>query len=321
MQSQEDAPEENPEEESDVPSSSSGSSENDSGHPETSMSMISMAQRGDQAAWNRLIEIYAPLVHLQCIRKGLQIHDAHDVTMTVFTALWEGLHRFTRDKKNQRFLKYLRKITSHKLADHYRATGRRPDIAIGGDAQLLAALDQPVGTPLSDIHSELLWAEEKLNEDLRAQHMVVAKTAFNDEFYQAWHRTVIDEASIVVVAKELDLLPPEVDWKASIVATWMRHRMTEFEDAENDQATISRTYATISQEEQSLLDLLAKKFQPQAIAIYRLKEVYGMPIASVAAELNVTQAVVRTSASRVRKWVRKEAPDVLASLPESLKRT
>jgi RNA polymerase sigma factor (sigma-70 family) len=53
--------------------------------------LVSQAAAGDQGAWNRLVERYAPLVWAICVRKGLSRQDIDDVGQNVWLLLVEHI--------------------------------------------------------------------------------------------------------------------------------------------------------------------------------------------------------------------------------------
>jgi RNA polymerase sigma factor (sigma-70 family) len=57
----------------------------------TVTALVDQARRGDQDAWDRIVERYAPLVWSTCVRHGLFGTDADDVGATVWLRLVERL--------------------------------------------------------------------------------------------------------------------------------------------------------------------------------------------------------------------------------------
>jgi RNA polymerase sigma factor (sigma-70 family) len=55
------------------------------------IALVTRATRGDQDAWNELVERYAPLVYTVCTRYRLSIHDIEDVGQNVWLLLVEQL--------------------------------------------------------------------------------------------------------------------------------------------------------------------------------------------------------------------------------------
>src|SRR5881227_1530131 len=98
----------------------------------TSLSLLERARNGDQQSWQRLVEIYGPLVERWCVAGGLRGEDVRDVAQEVFTAVVSGLDGFARRDLGA-FRAWLRGVTRYKLFDHFRR-GRQPSAAGGTDA-------------------------------------------------------------------------------------------------------------------------------------------------------------------------------------------
>ena len=101
-----------------------------------SNSLIQRLQAGNDQAWHRLLELYAPLVFSWCRSAGLQPQDAADVVQEVFQAVFRTVRNFRRDKPGDTFRGWLRTITKNKVCDHYRSRAQQPRAQGGTDAQL-----------------------------------------------------------------------------------------------------------------------------------------------------------------------------------------
>lgn len=55
--------------------------------------LIELCLRGDRAAWERVVDQYARLVHSVPVRHGLSADEVEDVAQDVFTALAKNLHQ------------------------------------------------------------------------------------------------------------------------------------------------------------------------------------------------------------------------------------
>jgi len=109
----------------------------------TSTSLLRRAAARDGAAWERLVELSAPLVYGCCRRAGLQAADAADVAQEVFAAVARKLEDFRHDRPGDSFHAWLSTIVRNKIHDHFRA--RHPAQPAGGtEAQMrLAEIANP----------------------------------------------------------------------------------------------------------------------------------------------------------------------------------
>src|SRR5262245_41329475 len=111
----------------------------------TSPSLLARAQDNQPAAWEQLVDLYAPLVYHWCRRAGLAPPDADDVFQEVFRAVARALAEFRRDRAGDSFRGWLRTITSNKIRDHFRQVQGEARGAGGTDAQMhLLALPDPL---------------------------------------------------------------------------------------------------------------------------------------------------------------------------------
>src|SRR5205814_10305161 len=99
----------------------------------------------------RLVHLYAPLVHHWCRRGGLQDQDVADVFQQVFQAVVMHVSAFRKERAEDTFRGWLRRITQNKLRDHFRRLGRETRGVGGSSAQeRLAQLPVP-DAPAEDL--------------------------------------------------------------------------------------------------------------------------------------------------------------------------
>ena len=73
----------------------------------------------DESAWQRLVDLYTPLLFGWARRCGESVHDAADLVQEVFVALVQTLPTFQYDR-NGRFRHWLRTLLLNKLRDRKR---------------------------------------------------------------------------------------------------------------------------------------------------------------------------------------------------------
>ena len=119
---------------------------------ETSVSLLERLRTApDEAAWQRLDDIYRPLIQRWLLRDPKLRDEAEDIVQNVMHVLVRELPGFQRQRDGS-FRRWLRTITVHRVLAHHRARQQRPK-AIGGP------LDECPLAQLSDPRSELsvLW--------------------------------------------------------------------------------------------------------------------------------------------------------------------
>ena len=95
----------------------------------TSVSLLKRVKDQNPEAWRRLVRLYGPVVFLWCRQAGLTVHDAADVIQDVWMAVARSIADFRRDRPNDSFRGWLRRITQYKIIDRWR---KREPSAMGG---------------------------------------------------------------------------------------------------------------------------------------------------------------------------------------------
>jgi len=132
------------------------------------MYLLSRRSGHQPAAWRRLIENSSPLVHAWCRRGGIDPSDAGDVTQEVFIAVWRGMDAFRHDRAGAAFLAWLRGITRHKIADHFRDLARQPgtDDRCGVEAEFQVVTE---GDDFTDTQHRLRGVLRQAMEDVSVE--------------------------------------------------------------------------------------------------------------------------------------------------------
>ena len=69
----------------------------------TSRSLLVRLKDDDDAAWDRLVSLYAPLVYHWCRRMNLADSDVPDVAQEVFKAVSQNIERFRKERPGDTF--------------------------------------------------------------------------------------------------------------------------------------------------------------------------------------------------------------------------
>ncbi len=84
--------------------------------------LISLAGKGDQDAFARLVERYTGMVYSLAVQRVGNHHDAEEITQTVFFKAWNALPGFRGDAA---FSTWLYRMTINAATDFLRQKGRR----------------------------------------------------------------------------------------------------------------------------------------------------------------------------------------------------
>jgi RNA polymerase sigma-70 factor (ECF subfamily) len=94
----------------------------------------------DQAAWERFVDLYAPLLHFWALKNGLRQDEAADLVQDVLIELLQRLPQFEYDQQ-QSFRGWLRRIIHNRAIDSFRRKGRLPAQLASGVLSNLDAAD------------------------------------------------------------------------------------------------------------------------------------------------------------------------------------
>jgi RNA polymerase sigma-70 factor, ECF subfamily len=87
----------------------------------TSSSLLARVKIRAPGAWERFVDVYAPLIYRWCRRMGVRADDAPDVLQEVFLAVANHIDQFHRDQPGDTFRGWLSTITRNKIQDYFRS--------------------------------------------------------------------------------------------------------------------------------------------------------------------------------------------------------
>jgi len=85
--------------------------------------LVRQIRTGDERAWERLINLYEGRLLAFAVRRVRDRSSAEDIVQETFIGFLNSVHTFDEKRELQT---YLFTITSYKITDHLRRTGRRP---------------------------------------------------------------------------------------------------------------------------------------------------------------------------------------------------
>ena len=93
---------------------------------ETSASLLErLRTASDEAVWQRFDDLYRPLILRWLARDPSLREEAEDIVQDVMSVLVRELPGFQRQRTGS-FRRWLRTVTAHHLAAHYRSRQHRP---------------------------------------------------------------------------------------------------------------------------------------------------------------------------------------------------
>lgn len=167
---------------------------------ETSVSLLDQLRlRPDGASWQRLVELYTPLIRGWLRRYSLAEADVDDLVQEVMATLVRELPHFQRDDRQGAFRSWLRVLLVNRLRHFWRSRQHRPQ-AIGGN-DFLEQLEQ-----LEDGKSAIsqLWDREH-DQQVMGRLLDLVKPRFAAQTWQAFWRQMLDGLPAEAVAQELNM--------------------------------------------------------------------------------------------------------------------
>jgi RNA polymerase sigma-70 factor (ECF subfamily) len=149
-----------------------------------------LRQPNEQAAWERFVEIYTPLIYFWACKIGLQNQDAVDLVQDVFTTLIQKMPTFTY-KENQSFRAWLRTVALNKWRDKRRKSSLPLEPGNGDVLNLVA----------SNNDAEAVW-EAEYHKQIVGRALEIMQAEFSPTVWKAcWETTVLGHPPSQVAAK------------------------------------------------------------------------------------------------------------------------
>jgi RNA polymerase sigma-70 factor (ECF subfamily) len=194
----------------------------------TSHSLLAHAQRDDPAAWQRLVQLYAPLVASWCRRWGIPNQDIADLLQDVFTAVARNLGHFRKQQPHDTFRGWLVTIARNKVRDYYRRQGGQPAAFGGTEATLrIAQLHDPLANdPLASTDADDAGLEDDaaFGEVLR-RSLETIRGEFEERTWQAFWSVVVEGRSAEETGARLNMRPGNVRVAKSRVLHRLRREL------------------------------------------------------------------------------------------------
>ena len=164
---------------------------------ETSLTLLErLQQQPDPAAWQRLVDIYTPLIGRWLARSPLQHVDQEDLIQEVLKIVVQKLPEFRRRREGS-FRAWLRVVTANCLRAHWRSANHRP--LATGDSDFLQMLQE-----LEDPHSPLAQAWDNEHDRHVVRRLLeLIEPQFEPATLDAFRRVVMEGQKPAQVAAEL----------------------------------------------------------------------------------------------------------------------
>jgi RNA polymerase sigma-70 factor (ECF subfamily) len=186
----------------------------------TPLSLLERLRANDPAAWQRVVQLYAPLVRFWCRRAGLRDADAEDVAQEVFAAAAAGLAGFRRDRPGDTFRGWLRGITRNQALLHFRRNRGQPRAEGGSDAW--RSLQEVAAGPDGDEQAEVGQLYRRALDQVRAE--------FEERTWQAFWLTAVEGRAPAALAADLGMSAAAIRQAKCRVLRRLKHELGELLD-------------------------------------------------------------------------------------------
>jgi RNA polymerase sigma factor (sigma-70 family) len=190
---------------------------------QTSFSLLERLRTGtDAGSWQRLVDLYTPLIRSWLRRYKVAEADAEDLTQDVMAVVVRELPKFEHNRRPGAFRNWLRSITVNRLRAAW--TGRGARLETTGD--FMSMLDQ-LEDPASDLRK--IWDREH-DQHVARRLMEMVEPQFEPTTWRAFRRVVLDGTKAAVVAAELSISVNAVLLAKSRVLGRLRQEMQGLTD-------------------------------------------------------------------------------------------
>jgi RNA polymerase sigma-70 factor (ECF subfamily) len=189
----------------------------------TSLGFLQGLQSNDSAAWQRLVDLYGPLLDHWCRRSELQEADAADVRQEVLLSVARKIGEFRWQSVRGSFRAWLRTITRNKIADLARRRRVQPAEVADDELKQLPASSE----------GDLSGDEEGVVESqiLYRRALALIQADFEESTWKAFLSVVIDGRSATSTASDLGVSVNVVYLAKSRVLARLREEFKALLDA------------------------------------------------------------------------------------------
>ncbi len=160
--------------------------------------LVRLKDAHDREAWERFVDLYAPLVYAFVRKRGLQDADAADLTQDVLRQVASAAKSLIYDPRRGSFRSWLFTVVRNRLTDHWRSAQRREQ-ASGDSSQWQRESERLVSESDS---AEWDAAYERQLLDYAAQQV---RADFSETTWSAFWQTAVEGREGRAVASELGI--------------------------------------------------------------------------------------------------------------------
>jgi RNA polymerase sigma-70 factor (ECF subfamily) len=185
--------------------------------------LLRIRDASDDRAWSQFVEVYAPLIYGYGRKRGLQDHDAADLTQDALGVVARAARGLDYDPARGSFRGWLFTIVRRKLLNHLAARLRQTEGS--GDTGVLDRLSQQ---PAPDDGVADGWDRE-YEQQMFAWASDQVRPRVEDHTWQAFWRTAVEAQDTKIVAADLSMTVAGVRLAKSRVMAQIRKQIAELD--------------------------------------------------------------------------------------------
>ena len=162
--------------------------------------LVRLRDPRDHVAWERFVDLYAPLVYGFLRQRSLQDADAADLTQDVLRQVAGAAESFSYDRQKGTFRAWLLTVVKNRLTDFWRRDGLQ--VRGTGDTSCWRQLQEQI--PAADSAESAEW-DAAWRRQLFQQAAQQVRADFTEPSWQAFWQTAVEGRSGQDVATEQGL--------------------------------------------------------------------------------------------------------------------
>jgi len=175
------------------------------GPESTSVTLLDRIKRRNPDGWQRLTDLYGPLVYRWCRQCQVRPEDAADVVQEVFAAVARSVENFRRERPGDSFRGWLWTIAHNKIRDHFR---RRHDEAQAEGGTIAQHRMAEVAEQLTSSSGSFVASGQDSSLEHRAVEL--ARASVEDRTWQAFWKLTVEDVPAAEIAEQLGMSVPAV---------------------------------------------------------------------------------------------------------------
>ena len=162
-------------------------------------SLLYRAQNHEDAAWNRVNQLFGPIINGWIRKSGIPDVDADDISQQVLQQVFRNIGSFTRENPSDTFTGWVWTITKFKILDHFER--QKKDLRAAGGTVANQMLQQWSNERLDTV----VYDEESSTVTLTRKILTLIRSEFETKTWEAFWRATVDREKPKEIAETMDM--------------------------------------------------------------------------------------------------------------------